>query len=107
MDVRATFFQESFHVGFREEHDVIYTAKRGNEMRAGVLIEDGAARPLEMADAGIGIHAHDENVTFPPGAFEITDMSDVQGVEATVGKNDSPAVAFVFRKFFAQWIYRN
>jgi len=38
VDVRAKFFQESFHVGFREEHDVIYTAKRRNEMRAGVLI---------------------------------------------------------------------
>jgi len=57
-----------------------------------------------MADTGIGIHAHDENVPFAPGTFEITDMTDVQRVEATVGKNDSPAVAFVFRKFFAQWI---
>jgi len=73
-------------------------------MRAGVLIEDGAAWPFEMADTGIRIHAHDENVPFAPGTFEITDMTDVQRVEATVGKNDSPAVAFVFRKFFAQWI---
>jgi len=104
VDVRAKFFQESLYVGFREEHDVIYTAKRGNELRAGVLIENGAARPFEMADAGIGIHAHDENVPFAPGTFEITDMTDVQRVEATVSKNDSVSAPFVFSKFFAQWI---
>src|SRR3989475_5745956 len=57
-----------------------------------------------MADAGIRIYAHDENVPFAPGTFEITNMSYVQRVEATVGKNDSPVVAFVFRKFFAQHI---
>ncbi len=107
VDVRVKFFQKSLHVGFREEYDVIHTAKRGNELRAGILIEDGTAGPLEMADAGICIHAHDENVPFAPGAFEITNMSDVQGVEATVGKNDSPAVAFVFRKLFAQHVWRH
>jgi hypothetical protein len=104
VDVRAKFFQESFHVGFREEHDVIYTAKRGNELRAGVLIEDGTAGPFEVANAGVRIHAHDENVSFSPGTLKITDMTDVQRVEATVGKNDSPALAFVFPKLFAQRI---
>jgi hypothetical protein len=73
-------------------------------MCAGVLIEDGAAWPFEMADTGIRIHAHDENVPFAPGAFKITNMTDVQRVEATVGKNDSLAATFEFRKFFAQWI---
>src|SRR5260370_30541861 len=98
VDVRAKFFQKSFDVRLGEQDDKIHAAKCGNELRAGILIEDGTAGTLEMADAGICIHAHDENVPFAPGAFEITNMRDVQGVEATVGKNNSPAAAIGVRK---------
>src|SRR5258708_6006772 len=60
-----------------------------------------------MADAGIGIHAHNENVAFTARTFKITNMSDVQNVEAAIGKDDALAVALVLRELLAELIARD
>src|SRR5258706_15803902 len=107
MNIRAQVLQKTFHVGFSEEHDVVHAAKRGNELGASVFIEDWAAGPLEVADAGIGIHADNKNVTFAARTFKITNMSDVQRIKTAVGKDDALAMALVFREFHAQQVSRN
>jgi hypothetical protein len=89
MDVRPQFFQESLYVRFGEGHDVVYAFERRNELRARVFIQEGAAGAFQVAHAGIRVHANDKNVPFKPGSLEITNMPDVQGVEAAVGKDDS------------------
>src|SRR5712692_6006720 len=43
VDIREKPFQKRLDVRFSEEHDVIHAAKRSNELRAGIFIEDGAA----------------------------------------------------------------
>jgi len=46
---------------------------------------------FEMADTGIGIHTDNKNFALAACAFEIADVSNVQGVKATVGKYDASA----------------
>src|SRR6266849_11139600 len=72
-----------------------------------MFIEDGAAGPLEIANTGIGIHTENKNVALAPGAFEITNMSDVQRIKAAVGQDDAPALALMFRESLAQHIPRD
>src|SRR5258708_30903539 len=55
-----------------------------------------------MADTGIGIHTDNKNFALAACAFEIADVSNVQGVKATVGKYDASALAPVFGEFLAQ-----
>ena len=107
VDVGAQIFQQGFDVGFGEEHDVVHAAECGNELRAGVLIEDRAAGAFQIAHAGIRVHADDQDVAFAARAFEIADVSDMQRVEAAVGEDDALAAALVFGEFLAQQIARN
>ncbi len=107
VDIGAEFFKKGFHVGFGKEHDEIHAAKRGDEMGTRVFIEDGTAGALQLADAGIRIHADNKDVAFAARAFEITNMSDVQGVKASVGENDPPTATLVVREFLAQHISRD
>src|SRR6266581_388402 len=65
-------------------------------------MEDGTAWPFQIADAGIAIHAYNEDVAFATGAFEISNVSDVQRIKAAVGKDDAPSVPLVFRELLAQ-----
>src|SRR5262245_39608868 len=53
VNVRPKFFEERFHTGLGEEHDVVDTTQRGNELRAGGFAENGTARTLQTADTGI------------------------------------------------------
>ena len=49
----------------------------------------GRPGPFSCGDAGIGIYADDEKIALLLCAIEIADMADVEGVEATVGEDDS------------------
>jgi len=91
VDVGAQFFQQFFHVWFRENHDVVHGAESGDEEGAGLFVEDGAARALERADAGIGIDGDDEEVAFGFGGGEIAGVADMERVEDAVGEDDALA----------------
>src|SRR5258708_9988725 len=107
VNIGAHFFQQRLHVWFGEEHNVIHAAKCGDELSAGIFIEDWAPGPFQMADARIGIHTHNENVAFTARTFKIANMSEVQSVEAAVGEDDPLAVTLMFREPHAQLIPRN
>ena len=64
VDVGAQFFQQFFHVWFRENHDVVHGAESGDEEGACLFIEDGAPGAFEPVDAGIGIDSDDEKIAF-------------------------------------------
>ena len=95
MDVGAKLLEQLFHVGLGENDHVIHDAKGGDQESAGVFVEDGAAGAFERADAGIGVDADDEEVSLFLCAGEITNVANVQGIEAAVGEDDGlPAIAF-------------
>lgn len=97
VNVGAEIFEEGFDAWLAEDDYVIDGTERGDELRASDLIEDGAAGPLEVADARVRIDADDENVSFAAGSFQIANVADVERVKAAVGKNDALRVLFVFR----------
>src|SRR5580704_5305398 len=47
MDIGAQYFQKRFHVGFGEEHDVIYALERRDELRARAFVQDRTAGPFQ------------------------------------------------------------
>ena len=107
VNVGPQLFQERFDVGFGEEHDVVYAAEGRHELRARAFIEDRPAGSLQVADAGIDVHANDQNIAFAARAFEITNMPDVKHIEAAVRQNDALAAALVFRESLAERITGN
>src|SRR5207245_7881078 len=104
VDIRAQFFEKSFDVGFGEEHDVIHTAKRCNELLAGVFVEHGAARSFQIANAGISIQADNKDVALAARTFKIAGMSDVQRIEAAVGEDNALTLTPMFCESLTQHI---
>src|ERR1700730_11412941 len=107
MDVGTRLFEERFDVGFNKKHDVIYAAEGGHELCARAFVENWPAGPLLIADAGISVHANDQNIAFATGAFKIADMPDVQRIEAAVREDDAPALALVFHEFLTEHFSRH
>src|SRR6267154_690609 len=105
--IGVQIFQQSFDVGLGKDHDIIHDAKRGDELRPGILTKDGTVGPFEIADARIGIHTDNEDVPFAASAFEITNVPDMERIEAAVRKDDGLTQAFVFLQPFAQLIPQN
>jgi hypothetical protein len=85
VDVGAQFFEKFFDVRLGEDHDVVYCTESGDEKRAGLFVENGAARAFEWADAGIGIDGDDEEVAFGFCTREVAGVADVKRIEDTVG----------------------
>src|ERR1700730_7468665 len=84
VDIRAKKLQQGFHVGFVKENDVIDGTKGRNKICACGFLQDGTARPFQIADAGIGVDCDDEDVAFAAGAFEIAHVTHVKSIEAAV-----------------------
>jgi hypothetical protein len=59
MDIRAENFEEGLDVRLIEKDDVIDGAKRRDEERTGVFIENGTTGALESANDRVGVHAGD------------------------------------------------
>jgi len=107
VNIGSQIFQESFHVGFGEEQDVVHAAKRRDELCARVLNENRPPRTFQTANARIRINADDQNIAFTPRALQITDVSHVQRVEATVGENNTLAAALILRDFLPKQFTRH
>jgi hypothetical protein len=89
--VRAEVFEQRFDARFAEQENVIDGAKRGHQEGAGVLVKNGAAGAFQCTDARVPVDAHNQEVAFATGSFEITDVANVKSIKTTVGKNDALA----------------
>src|SRR5580692_1703919 len=87
VNVGAEIYEERLDARFVEKHHVIDAAERGDELRAGVFVEDGATRTFESADARVGIDADDENVAFAAGSCEVANVAYVKRIKTAVRKN--------------------
>ena len=102
MNIGAKIFEKCFDVGFGEKDDEIHATKSRDQLGTGIFIEDGAAGAFQVANAGIGVDADDEDVAFAASAFEIANVSDVQSVETAVGEDYATAAAFELCEFISQ-----
>ena len=107
MNVRAQHFEKSFYVRLVEEHNVVDGTESSKELRAGLLIEDGAAGSLKCANAAIRIDADDEDIALSASALQIADVSDVERIETTVSKDDALTANFVIGKYSEELVGRD
>jgi len=104
VDVGAERFEQGLDVGFAENEHVVDGTKGGYEIGAGVFGKNRTAGTFEGADAGVAIHRYDKNVALAAGTFQITDVSDVQRVEAAVREDDSLTATLVSNEKLAETI---
>ena len=102
MNVWAKVFEQRLNARLTKQHDVIDSAKRGNEESASVFSEDGTTRTFQSAYARIRIDADDEDVAFAARTFQKTDVADMKRIETTVGKNDALTAFLMLRQFISK-----
>ncbi len=71
---------------FREQHDVVHAAQRGNQFRAAGAVQDGSPGSLERAHRGVVVQRHHQHVGFLRRAFQVAHVAHVQQIEAAVGQ---------------------
>jgi hypothetical protein len=94
-DIRQELGNYVLRCQFRENQDGIDTFEAGKDFGAFLFGEDRTRRAFEAAHAGIAIDANDEKVTEGAGGFETLDVAGMKKIEATVGEDQAPAVAFL------------
>lgn len=77
------------YIVFLKDQDVIDSRERRYETRAILLAHQRTALALEAAHAGIAVDADNQQIAGRPGSFEITQMPDMQQVEAAIGQHDA------------------
>lgn len=98
VNVWAQILQQGLDVGLGEEHDVIDSAQSADQRGSRRFGQDWAPNAFECGNAVVRIHGDDENVAFAAGTFQISSMTYVQSVEATVGQDDFLAALAVLGK---------
>src|ERR1700739_4118579 len=70
VNVGMELFEQGRNVGLRKEHHIVDAPQGGNQLRAGLFIENGTARAFQRAGASVGIDADDEDIAFLFGSRE-------------------------------------
>jgi len=71
----------------REYDDIIHVLDRGDELGAGLFVQDWLPGSFQAADTGVGIYTYDQKISFTLGTSEVSDMTDMQSIKATVREN--------------------
>src|SRR5271165_1965814 len=59
VNVRTKFFEQLLNVRFRENEDIVNSAKCADQLRTGLFVEDRAAAAFQVTKAGIRVHSDD------------------------------------------------
>jgi hypothetical protein len=97
VNVRAEIFKQGFYTRFAKEDHVVDGAKRGDEQRTRILIENGTAGTFQRADARVRVDTDDEDIAFASRALQVPDVPYMKRIETAVGKNDALPPLLVFR----------
>src|SRR5271155_4649562 len=62
VDIRAERLEKGFDICLVEDDDAIYGGESGDELGAAAFVHHGAAGPAQLARAGVGIDADDEQI---------------------------------------------
>ena len=89
MHVRADDGDEGADIGLVEDNDGINIGQGGNQFGTFGLRNERAAVAFQRASAGIGIQSDNELSAELFGGVQITDMTDMQKIEAAIGQDDA------------------
>ncbi len=96
VNIRPQLFEQGFDVRLGKKQNKIDIAQRRDQLGASLLIENRPARALQASDARIRIDGNDERVAFAFGSGQITNVTDMQRIEAAVRQYNVLAVTLKF-----------
>jgi hypothetical protein len=102
VEVGPDFADDGANVVFGKDDDGIDIGERGQNLRALLGWDHGAAFSFQRADGVIGIHSDNYFASEFARSVQITDVPDVEHVETAVGECDSGASAAPFADAFLQ-----
>src|SRR5262245_32071206 len=70
-----------------EDGHVLDDRKRGEQRGPLALWHEGSRRPLEASRGGVAVEAYDQEIAKCPRLLEVSNMAQMQQVEAAVGKD--------------------
>ena len=73
---------------FVEYRNIVHTRKAREDLRPLLLRKDGTLRTFQASNRAITVHTDDQYIPQRFGLLQITDMAEMEKVEATVGKDD-------------------
>jgi hypothetical protein len=82
-------------------------AKRGHEPRSSRFIQDWASGTFQASYAGIAVYGDDQDVADLARGLQISDMADVQDIEATVSEYYLLTALFMLGNKGFQFLTRN
>ena len=75
-------------IGGIKNHDVVHTAKSGEDLRS-LRFGDHGTSGFDPPHGCVAIESHDQAVPQLPGLLKKADVTDVEEIEAAVGKHDA------------------
>jgi len=83
------------HIRLVEKGDVINEGERGDNLCPFLLVEDWPPFSLKLADRGIAVQSHNQDVSSFLGFLQVSDMSDMNQIKTAVSQDDSPSSFFM------------
>ncbi len=75
-----------------KEDEVIDAGEAGQDFGTIEFVIDGARGTFQRTNAGVAIDRHQQRIAKGPRCLKVTNMADVQQVEATIGKDQTPPI---------------
>lgn len=99
--IGSQILKQRLDVALREYDDVIHVPDGGDELGAGLFVENWPSGSFQAADTGVGIHTHHQKISFPFGTSEVPNMTDMQSIKTTVRENyaNSPPLSLLEQGF--------
>jgi hypothetical protein len=97
--------QQALGGSVAEHHDIVDRLKCGNDFGPLARWHDRSPRALQRGDRSIVVDGNDEAIRLSRGTAQVSNMSDVQEIEASVGESDSPTLSSVASDRLDQLIF--
>jgi hypothetical protein len=88
MDIRLQTRDRINRREFFENDHKVHALQGGQDLDPLRGRYQGSSRSFELAHRGIAVDSHHQNITMTSGSLQITDMADVEQIEAAVSPHD-------------------
>src|SRR5262249_57757619 len=96
MNVGTDFQKQAFHVGFLKDDDVVNKRNCRQDLSPFAFWHERPPRPLELPDRLVTVECYNQSIARTACALKISNMTDMQEVEAAICKSNNFSFAFEF-----------
>jgi hypothetical protein len=97
--------QQALDGSVAEHHDIVDRLKCGDDFGPLARWYDRSPRTFQRGDRSIVVDGNDEAIGLSRGTAQVSNVSDVQEIEASVGESDSPTLSSVAGDHLDQLIF--